>query len=59
MIAAVMATENIATRSFFPPLSSLPAYAGSPDAARAANSNPVSYDLAERAINLPSTVANS
>ena len=56
MIAAVMAAENIATRPFFPPLSSLPAYAESPDATRAANSNPVSYDLARRAINLPSAL---
>lgn len=55
-IAAAMAAANIATRPFFPPLSSLPAYANSPDAARAAQSNPVSYDLAERAINLPSAL---
>ena len=55
-IAAAMAAENIATRPFFPPLSSLPAYADAADAARAAVSNPVSYDLAERAINLPSAL---
>jgi len=54
MVAAAMAAENIATRPFFSPLSSLLAYATSPDAARAADSNLVSYDLAERAINLPS-----
>jgi dTDP-4-amino-4,6-dideoxygalactose transaminase len=56
MVAAVTAAENVATRPFFPPLSSLPAYADSPDATRAANSNPVSYDLAKRAINLPSAL---
>lgn len=55
-IAAAMAAENIPSRPFFPPLSSLPAYAHSADAARAAKSNPVSYDLAERAINLPSAL---
>lgn len=55
-IAAAMAAENIATRPFFSPLSSLLAYATSPDAARAAESNSVSYDLAERAINLPSAL---
>jgi perosamine synthetase len=55
-IASAMAAANIATRPFFPPLSDLPAYAGSPDAERAAKSNPVSYDLATRAINLPSAL---
>jgi perosamine synthetase len=55
-IAAAMAAEDIPSRPFFPPLSSLPAYAHSPDAARAAKSNLVSYDLAERAINLPSAL---
>jgi perosamine synthetase len=55
-MAAALAAENIPTRPFFPPLSSLPAYAHSRDSARAAKSNPVSYDLAERAINLPSAL---
>ena len=47
---------NIATRPFFPPLSSLPAFADSPDTTRASRANPVSYDLAARAINLPSAL---
>jgi len=51
-----LAAHGIATRPFFPPLSSLPAFADSPDAARAACENPVSYSLAPRAINLPSAL---
>ena len=47
---------GIATRPFFPPLSSLPAFAGSPDSARAGRANTVGYDLATRAINLPSAL---
>jgi perosamine synthetase len=47
---------GIATRPFFPPLSSLPAYAESPDSARASRQNTVGYDLANRAINLPSAL---
>jgi perosamine synthetase len=47
---------NIATRPFFSPLSSLLAYAESPDTPRARRANPVSYDLATRAINLPSSL---
>jgi perosamine synthetase len=47
---------NIATRPFFSPLSSLRAYADSIDASRAQRDNPVSYDLARRAINLPSAL---
>jgi perosamine synthetase len=51
-----LAAEGIATRPFFPPLSSLPAFAESPDRARATRDNPVSYGLAPRAINLPSAL---
>lgn len=40
-----MAAENIATRPFLPPLSSLPAYAHSRDSARAAESNPATTSL--------------
>jgi perosamine synthetase len=47
---------NIATRPFFPPLSSIPAFAGASQAAGARQRNPVSYDLARRAINLPSAL---
>ena len=54
--AAALADANIATRPFFPPLSSLPAFADATDTARAAAANPVSYDLARRALNLPSAL---
>ena len=48
---------SIATRPFFPPLSSIPAFADEPSAAGASRRNPVSYDLAGRAINLPSALS--
>jgi perosamine synthetase len=51
-----LAAHNMATRPFFPPLSSLPAFATAADTPRASASNPVSYDLAKRAINLPSAL---
>lgn len=51
-----LADRGIATRPFFPPLSSLPAFAGSADVARARDANPVSYSLAARGINLPSAL---
>ena len=58
--AAILAKElgarNIATRPYFSPLSSLDAYAGSPDVERARRRNPVSYDLAPRGINLPTSL---
>jgi perosamine synthetase len=47
---------SIDTRPFFPPLSSLPAFAGVPDAAAARTRNVVAYDLATRAVNLPSAL---
>ena len=50
------AAQGIATRPFFPPLSSLPAFASSRDTARASHANPVSYALATRGINLPSAL---
>ncbi|MET0326686.1 MAG: DegT/DnrJ/EryC1/StrS family aminotransferase [Ilumatobacteraceae bacterium] len=51
-----LADASIATRPFFPPLSSLPAYDDALDAPRARGRNPVSVDLATRAINLPSAL---
>jgi perosamine synthetase len=54
--SAALAAANIATRPFFPPLSSLPAFADAADAPRARAANPVSYDLANRALNLPSAL---
>ena len=56
MVRDFLNDAGIATRPFFPPLSSLPAFAESPDSARAARENPVSHDLAHRAINLPSAL---
>ncbi len=46
--------KGVDSRPFFHPLSSLPAYAKSEQARRAAKRNTVSYDLAPRGINLPS-----
>jgi perosamine synthetase len=51
-----LAARGIATRPFFPPLSSLPAFADSPDVPRARRENEVSYSLAPRGINLPSAL---
>lgn len=46
--------RDIDARPFFDPLSSLEPYAGSPAADAAARRNRVAYDIAARAINLPS-----
>ena len=51
-----LAKRLINTRPFFHPLSSLPAFAHAPDAASARANNPISYDLAERGLNLPSAL---
>jgi perosamine synthetase len=51
-----LADSAIATRPFFPPLSDLPAFAAASDAVRARRENGTSYDLAHRAINLPSAL---
>ena len=56
MVRDALEHANIATRPFFSPLSSLLAYADSPDSQRAQRANSVSYDLATRAINLPSAL---
>jgi perosamine synthetase len=56
LVRETLAAASIATRPFFPPLSSLPAFVGSPDVERASGANPVSYDLARRSINLPSAL---
>lgn len=45
---------GIDSRPFFFPLSSLPAYAASPDTARAKARNRSSYDVSPRGLNLPS-----
>lgn len=46
--------QGIGARPFFDPLSSLEAYAGSQAADGAERRNPVAYDIAARAVNLPS-----
>ncbi len=48
--------HEIDTRPFFPPLSSLPAFAGTPDAVPARERNAVSYDLGPRGLSLPSAL---
>ena len=48
--------DGIDTRPFFHPLSSLPAYRNAPSAQGARERNPVAYDIASRALNLPSAL---
>lgn len=54
--SAALADAGIASRPFFPPLSSLPAFEDAGDAPRARRHNSVSDDIARRAINLPSAL---
>jgi perosamine synthetase len=56
-LAASLAEVGIATRPFFHPLSSLPAYAGLPTAGIAAETNVVSRSLARFGLNLPSALS--
>jgi perosamine synthetase len=49
-------TRGVDSRPFFYPLSSIPAYYDSPDAARARDRNAVSYSLSGFGINLPSAL---
>jgi perosamine synthetase len=53
---AYLDDRQIDSRPFFPPLSSLPAYADRASSRGAAERNPVAYDLSTRAINLPSAM---
>jgi perosamine synthetase len=55
-VAEELKALHIATRPFFWPLSSVPAYADSPDTNRASQSNRISYHLAPFGINLPSSL---
>jgi perosamine synthetase len=48
--------RGIDTRPFFPPLSSLPAFAGTPDVARARQHNTVAYRIGAHGLNLPSAM---
>ncbi|MFC1515420.1 DegT/DnrJ/EryC1/StrS family aminotransferase [Thermodesulfobacteriota bacterium] len=49
-----MEAENIATRPFFHPLSSIPAYREHPRAVEAREKNKVSYSISPYGVNLPS-----
>ena len=51
-----LSARNIDTRPFFHPLSSIPAYRGSDQAAIAARQNVVSYKICPYGINLPSAL---
>lgn len=51
-----LSEAGIESRPFFAPLSSLPAYAGTPAAVAGARDNRVAYSLSARAINLPSAL---
>ncbi len=51
-----LSASGIDSRPFFYPLSSLPAYAHSPEAESARARNAVSYSVSPRAINLPSAL---
>ncbi|MBN1909675.1 MAG: DegT/DnrJ/EryC1/StrS family aminotransferase [Pirellulales bacterium] len=55
-ILAEMARNGIDGRPMFHPLSSLPAYAYTPAARTARESNPVAYELSPRGVNLPSAL---
>ncbi|MET0143241.1 MAG: DegT/DnrJ/EryC1/StrS family aminotransferase [Ilumatobacteraceae bacterium] len=55
-LMAALDASAIDSRPFFPPLSSLGAFAGYESVRGAVERNPVAYDIAERAINLPSAM---
>jgi perosamine synthetase len=55
-VGQALSVRGIDTRPFFYPLSSLPAYAGLPQAREAASWNRHAYDVSRRAINLPSAL---
>jgi perosamine synthetase len=55
-VAKRLDSRGIATRPFFHPLSSLPAYEGTPSADQGRGCNPVSYRLSPFGLNLPSAL---
>jgi perosamine synthetase len=55
-LMVTLSDDGIDTRPFFYPLSSLPAYAESPQSGVAGKRNPVAYGICERGINLPSAM---
>lgn len=52
-LGKAMAEHDIDTRPFFYPLSSLPAYADTPQAQQAAHRNQISYEISPYGLNLP------
>jgi perosamine synthetase len=56
-VAETLGLDGIATRPFFYPLSSLPAFAHLETAAAAAARNRIAYGIAPWAINLPSALS--
>ncbi|WP_421118170.1 DegT/DnrJ/EryC1/StrS family aminotransferase [Aquihabitans daechungensis] len=56
-LAAELSAAGISTRPFFHPLSTIPAYADAPDAARARDANVVSRHLGDHGFNLPSALS--
>lgn len=56
-LQARLDARGIDTRPFFRPLSSLPAYAGSPEAERASARNRAAYALSPWGLNLPSALS--
>ena len=56
-LAEKLDAVGIATRPFFHALSTLPAYATSPDASRARDANVVSRSLGRFGLNLPSALS--
>lgn len=55
-LMAAFAEYTIDTRPFFHPLSALPAFSDTPEAAAAKERNKVAYDLSPRGLNLPSAM---
>ena len=53
MLSQQLAARGVATRPFFHPLSSLPAYAPIPEAESARHRNHVAYEISPHGINLP------
>lgn len=55
-LMAAMSERAIDTRPFFHPLSSLPAFGGTPEAAAARSRNQTAYRLSPKGLNLPSAM---
>ncbi|MGB8331947.1 MAG: DegT/DnrJ/EryC1/StrS family aminotransferase, partial [Polyangiales bacterium] len=55
-LMAALGEQAIDTRPFFHPLSALPAFSETPEAAAAKARNKIAYDLSPRGLNLPSAM---